>query len=227
MLTDQGHSVHHYTSDVTISFPVNGKFTPKQKDIYDLVLKCNRTVFDVLKPGVSWHAMHLLSERTMLEGMVKLGMLTGDIDEMLEARIGFIFQPCGLGHLIGLDIHDAGGYLADITPDRDQRPGLNNLRTARVMQKGMCMTIEPGIYFRDFLLHGELDKERLNIDLKYLNLDVIKAYQAESDGVRIEDVVAITEDGCELLSFGLPRTTEEIESCMRGEDWTQVCGGKI
>ena len=106
------------------------------------------------------------------------------------------------------------------TPPRDPQPGLKNLRTARDMKKGMCMTIEPGCYFRDFLLDGNLGKEQLNIDLKYLNREKIREYQAEVGGVRIEDVVAITEDGCELLSYNLPRKTEEIEACMRGDDWT-------
>ena len=91
MLTDQGHQVHHYASDVTTSFPVNGKFTDKQKDIYNLVLKCNRAVFDALKPGVNWKDMHLLSERVMLEELVKLGIISGDVNEMLESRLGFVF----------------------------------------------------------------------------------------------------------------------------------------
>ena len=123
-------------------------------------------------------------------------MLVGDINEMIEGRLGFIFQPHGLGHLIGLDVHDAGGYINDdagnATPERDQRPGLKNLRTARVMAPGMCITIEPGLYFRDFLLNGDYDKANFNIDLKFLNLEKIKEYQAEVGGVRIEDVVAIT-----------------------------------
>ena len=231
MLTDQGHQVHHYASDVTTSFPVNGVFTQKQKEIYDLVLKCNRAVFEALKPGVCWTSMHLLSERVLLEGLRDLGLVSGDIDEMLNARVGFIFQAHGLGHLIGLDTHDAGGYLngdaGNETPPRKMEPGLKNLRTGRIMEAGMCMTIEPGCYFRDFLLHGELDKERLDIDLQYLNIPKIKEYQAEVAGVRIEDVVAITDDGCELLSFGVPRTTEEIESCMKGEDWQKVAGGRV
>lgn len=226
MLTDQGHQVHHYVSDVTTSFPVNGRFTEKQKAIYNIVLKSNRAVMAVLKPGVNYRDMHLLGERTTLEGLKELGLVEGDVDEMLQGRVGFVFQPHGLGHLIGLDVHDVGGYLEGITPARDPQPGLKNLRTAREMKAGMCLTIEPGCYFRDFLLDGELGKDKLNIDLKYLNREKIKEYQAEVGGVRIEDVVLITETGCELLSFGVPRTVEEIESCMRGEDWTKVGGGR-
>jgi len=145
--------------------------------------------------------MHLLSERVLLEGLVELGLITGDVDEMLAGRLGFVFQPHGLGHLIGLDVHDVGGYLNSdsipdlISPERDQRPGLKNLRTARDMKAGMCITIEPGCYFRDFLLKGELDKDKLNIELKYLNLEKIKEYQQEVGGVRIEDCVLITETG--------------------------------
>ena len=171
--------------------------------------------------------MHLLAERTTLEGLKELGLVDGDIDEMLEGRVGFIFQPHGLGHLIGLDVHDVGGYMDDVTPERDQRPGLKNLRTARAMKAGMCMTIEPGCYFRDFLLNNELGQDKLNIELKYLKLDKIKEYQAEVGGVRIEDVVLITEDGCELLSDEVPRTVEQIESCMKGEDWQKTVPAEI
>jgi Xaa-Pro dipeptidase len=177
MLTDQGHQVHHYVSDVTTSFPVNGVFTEKQKHIYNLVLKANRAVLNALKPGVNWKDMHLLGERITLEGLKELGLIDGDIDEMLAGRFGFVFQPHGLGHLIGLDVHDVGGYLEnDRTPERDMKPGLKNLRTARDMKAGMVMTIEPGCYFRDFLLDGEFDKAKLTMDLKYLNRDKIREY---------------------------------------------------
>ena len=165
--------------------------------------------------------MHLLAERVELEGLKELGLIDGDIDEMLNGRLGFVFQPCGMGHLIGLDCHDVGGYLEGL-PLRDMRPGLANLRTARDVQKGMCLTIEPGCYFKDYLIEGKFDKTRFNVDLKYLNLDKIKEYQKEVGGVRIEDVILITEDGAELLSDELPRTVEQIESCMRGEDWTLI-----
>ena len=179
---------------MTTSFPVNGKFTPKQKQIYDIVLKCNRVVLASLKPGVNWKDMHLLSERTMFEEFLKLGLVIGSVDEMMEQRLGFIFMPCGLGHFIGLDVHDVGGYMKGIfeTPERDQRAGLKNLRTARELHPNMVITIEPGIYFRDFLLDGDFDKEAYPIELKFLNLEKIREYQKEVQGVRIEDVVAIT-----------------------------------
>ena len=137
---------------------------------------------------------------------------------MLDNRLGFIFQPHGLGHLIGLDVHDVGGYLPN-TRKRDQRPGLKNLRTARKMEAGTIVTIEPGCYFRDFLLQGELSKDFYEFDLKYLNLEKIKEYQKEVSGVRIEDVVLVTETGCENLSHDLPRTVDEIEKCMAGQAW--------
>lgn len=128
-----------------------------------------------MKPGVSWVDMHLLAEKVTLTGLKELGLVTGDVHEMLEGRLGYIFMPHGLGHLIGLDVHDLGGYLLEITPERQQGPGLKNLRTARVLEKDLIITVEPGLYFRDFLLDGELGDD-LKIDLKYLNRDKIRDY---------------------------------------------------
>ena len=162
--------------------------------------------------------MHKLAERTILEGLVDLGCLTGDVQEMIDKRLGFIFMPHGLGHLIGLDVHDVGGYLKH-TPERNTLPGLKSLRTARIMEPGMCITIEPGCYFRDFLLNGEIPKEYFDFDLSYLNLEKIREYKEEIAGVRLEDCVLITEDGNECLSYDLPRTTEQIEKCMAGQEW--------
>lgn len=170
-----------------------------------------------LKPGVKWTDLHIMAERITLTGLKELGLLTGDVDEMVEGRLGFIFQPHGLGHLLGLDTHDVGGY-TKFTPPRIMKPGLKNVRTARLMEKNMIVTVEPGCYFRDFLLNGDFGDD-IEINLKYLNMDKIKEYQREISGVRIEDVILITENGCENFSAQLPRTVDEIETCMRGDDW--------
>ena len=171
---DQAHGVHHYASDITSSFPVNGKFTKKQKDIYELVLKANRAVMGIVKPGVSWVDMHLLAERIILEGLIELGILNGNLEEMQEGRVGYLFFPHGLGHFIGLDVHDMGGYTKE-TPPRIMKPGLKNLRTSRVMKAGMTITIEPGCYFRDYLFTGEYG-DKLPIDNKYVNQDLVREY---------------------------------------------------
>ncbi|CDW86992.1 peptidase d [Stylonychia lemnae] len=218
ILCDLAHAVHHYTSDITSSFPVNGKFTQKQREIYEIVLKASREVQSIMKPGASWVDMHLLAERIILTGLRDLGLVSGDIEEMIEGRVGYIFMPHGLGHLIGVEVHEVGGYLEGITPERRQGPGLKNLRTARVLDNGITITVEPGLYFRDFLLDGEFGDD-LKIDIKYLNREKIREYQQEISGVRIEDVVLVTQDGIENFSSGLPRTVEEIEACMRGEEW--------
>ena len=99
--------------------------------------------------------MHVAAERAVLLGLLEGGVLRGDVDDMLDANLGAVFMPHGLGHLIGLDTHDVGGYL-DATPERSQRPGLNKLRTARVVEAGMVLTVEPGCYFIDALLDAAL-----------------------------------------------------------------------
>ena len=171
---------------------------------------------NALKPDVSWVDMHLLAERVILEGLKELGLIHGDVEDMLHERIAFIFMPHGLGHFVGLEVHDVGGYLKAFPP-RIYMPGLKNLRTARVMEKNMVITVEPGIYFRDFLLDGDFGADLAVGDIKkYLNRDLIREYQKEISGVRIEDVVLVTADGCDNLSKDLPRTVEEIEKCMQG-----------
>jgi Xaa-Pro dipeptidase len=147
-----GGEYYCYASDITCSYPATGKFNPKQKFIYETVLKSNRAVLNALKPGVSWLDMHLLADRIHLEELTKAGLLTGDIDEMMKHRIGAIFMPHGLGHFIGIDTHDVGGYNIGTRSDQD---GLKSLRLVRNLDKGMVVTVEPGCYMIDYVIIRE------------------------------------------------------------------------
>lgn len=137
-----------YTADITCSFPANGVFTRDQKFIYEAVLSARDAVLREAKPGVLWTDMHLLANREMLQALKNGGLLIGDVNEMIAAGLNEIFQPHGLGHLLGLDVHDVGGYLPG-HPGRPTQPGLRKLRTARQLMAGMVITVEPGCYFID------------------------------------------------------------------------------
>ena len=212
ILMDMGGLAAGYVSDVTSTVPVNGTFTQEQKDIYNIVLEANQEVKKNAKPGVSWLDMHLLAEKVILTGLQKLGFLDGsaDVQEMVNNRVCYYFMPHGLGHLMGLDVHDVGGYLS-FTPERSKEKGLDCLRTARILEKDMVLSDEPGIYFIPYLLEQGFKDEKVS---KYFVQDKIKEYY-NFGGVRIEDDILITEDGCVNLTEGLPRTVEEIQNAMK------------
>ncbi|XP_021925498.1 xaa-Pro dipeptidase isoform X3 [Zootermopsis nevadensis] len=210
-LFDMGGSYCGYSSDITCSFPANGKFTKDQVIIYNAVLNANKAVMNAAKPGVSWVDMHKLANRVLLTDLRDAGLLQGDVGEMMEAGLAAIFQPHGLGHFMGLDVHDVGGYLEG-TPSRPTEPGLNKLRTARVLEKGMVITIEPGCYFSDVLLDKALANPK---QAKFLVRQVIERFR-NFGGVRIEDDVIIMEDGVENMTK-VPRTIEEIEAVMENK----------
>lgn len=213
VLFDFGAEYYCFCSDITCSWPINGKFTEKQKIVYNAVLRANRAVLSALKPGVSWRDMHLLANRTVLEDLAAAGILTGSVDEMMAVNLGGrVFQPHGLGHFIGCDVHDVGGYL-DGHPERDTEPGLRSLRTARQITAGMVLTIEPGCYFIDFLMDRALADPELS---RFIVADRLNEYRG-TGGVRIEDDVIVHQDHTELMSI-VPRTVEEIESWMSGDD---------
>lgn len=147
-LFDMGGNYYGYAADITCSFPANGKFTEDQKLIYNAVLKARDAVIATAKPGVAWTDMHLLANRVMLTSLKEGGLLVGDVEEMVRAGLNEVFQPHGLGHLLGLDVHDVGGYLTG-HPERSKQAGVRKLRTARTLLAGMVLTIEPGCYFID------------------------------------------------------------------------------
>ncbi|WOL09087.1 xaa-Pro dipeptidase isoform X1 [Canna indica] len=211
-LFDMGAEYHFYGSDITCSFPVNGKFTKNQSIIYNAVLAAHNAVIQSMRPGVSWIDMHKLSEKTILESLKNEGIVIGDIDKMMEIRLGAIFMPHGLGHFLGIDTHDPGGYSQGL--ERPKEPGLKSLRTIRELQEGMVITVEPGCYFIDALLVPALEDA---ITSKFLDRNVIERYK-RFGGVRIESDVLVTADGSKNLT-NCPRETWEIEAVMAGAPW--------
>ncbi|XP_064827302.1 xaa-Pro dipeptidase-like [Oncorhynchus masou masou] len=204
-----------YSSDITCSFPINGKFTPDQKAIYEAVLKSSRAVMAAIKPEVKWTEMHRLADRVLQE-LVKIGILRGSVEDMLKVHMGSVFMPHGLGHLLGIDVHDVGGYPEGI--ERVNEPGLKSLGMGRLVQERMVLTVEPGIYFINHLLDQALANPAQSC---FINNEVLTRFH-RFGGVRIEDDIAVTASGMELLTC-VPRTVEEIEAFMADQvKWTEM-----
>ncbi|GLJ15128.1 hypothetical protein SUGI_0247420 [Cryptomeria japonica] len=211
-LLDMGAEYHFYGSDITCSFPVNGKFTNDQKMVYNAVLSAHKAVISAMKPGVSWVDMHKLAEKVILESLKDANILLGAVEQMMEKRLGAVFMPHGLGHFLGLDTHDPGGYLEGL--ERPKEPGLRSLRTVRVLREGMVITVEPGCYFIGATLIPAMENSDTSC---FINKQAISTFQ-DFGGVRIESDVIVTGDGCENLT-NCPRETWEIEAVMNGEPW--------
>ncbi|XP_049875085.1 xaa-Pro dipeptidase [Pectinophora gossypiella] len=206
-LFDMGGNYAGYAADITCTFPANGKFTPDQKLIYEAVLAARDAVLREAKPGVMWPDMHLLANRVMLAHLKQGGLLKGEVDDMIKAGVHGVLQPHGLGHLLGLDVHDAGGYGACAPPR--PAPPLHRLRTARALRPGMALTVEPGCYFIPPLLSAAQNNPEQSV---FFNWDMMQRFRGFG-GVRIEDDVLVTETGMENLTF-VPRTVKEIEEHM-------------
>lgn len=211
-LFDMGANYFGYCADITCSFPANGKFTDDQKLVYNAVLAANLAVQNSAKDGVSWVDMHMLANRVMLEKLKEGNLLKGNVEEMIHAGLNYVFQPHGLGHLIGLDVHDVGGYLSHC-PERPTKPGFKSLRFARTLKANMYVTIEPGCYFIKPLLEKAFNDPEQSKFLVKENLERFFNF----GGVRIEDDVLITKTGVENFSI-VPRTIDEIETWMNGTD---------
>ena len=217
MVIDAGaESNTHYASDFTRTYPCSGKYTTKQKEVYDIVYGCNELAFQTAKPGVTYRDVHIATSRYMLQGLKDLGLVQGDVDEMVANGIAGLFQPHGLGHNMGIDVHDMEDFGEDFVGyDDDQKRadaiGLGNLRMARRLVPGHVITDEPGIYFIPAL--GEYFKQH-GLDKGFVNYSKFAEYD-HFGGIRLEDDLLITEDGCRRLGAKrLPASTEEIEEAM-------------
>lgn len=208
-LMDAGFECNGYAADYTRTFPANGTYTETQAGIYNAVLAGMTAVLDAIKPGIKMEDLHLLASRTMMEGLKKMDIVRGDIDDIMEQSIFALFFPHGLGHFLGLDTHDVGGYPKGV--EKIDRPGIKFLRARRELMPGMVITVEPGIYFVPAVLNPAIeDPEKA----KFLNVDKVKLLLGFG-GIRIEDNILVTEDGHENLS-NVPKEISEIEALMAG-----------
>ncbi len=217
LLVDAGAEIgSHYASDFTRTFPVSGKFTQKQREIYDIVLAANNCATKLAKPGITYQSVHLAVCETIASGLKDTGLMKGNVQEAVRNGAHALFMPHGLGHMMGLDVHDMEdlgqiyvGY------DEETRPidqfGTAYLRMGRKLQPGFVVTNEPGIYFIPALIE-KWKAENINTD--FINFDRLEQY-FDFGGIRLEDDILITETGCEIIGERVPITPEEIEDIRR------------
>lgn len=206
-LIDAGYEYQGYASDITRTYPANGRFSENQAAVYEAVLQAQKGVIDAVEPGVKMEDLHFLSARIMMEGLKEAGFVNGDIEELMQKDIFALFFPHGLGHFLGLDTHDVGGYPQGV--ERIERPGVKYLRTRRTLQPGMVLTIEPGLYFIPALLGPALEDDATAPFLNRSRLEDMFDF----GGVRIEDNLVITDEGFENLT-DVPKERADIESAM-------------
>ena len=215
LVNDSGaESLNHYASDVTRTIPVSGKFTQMQKEIYEIVLKAEMNAINLAAPTVTNKALHLQAAKDIASGLIQIGLMFGNAEEAVNAGAHALFFPHGLGHMLGLDVHDMEalgedfvGY--DESVQRSEQFGLNYLRLAKILQPGYVLTVEPGIYFIPELIDMWKTQNKFP---EFINYDMLQSYM-DFGGIRIEDDILITEDGCRVLgSKPIAKTVTEIEA---------------
>ncbi|MCP4552733.1 MAG: aminopeptidase P family protein [Bacteroidetes bacterium] len=214
MIADAGaETTMHYSSDITRTVPVGGKFSPRQKDIYEIVLDANVKAIEAIRPGIKYREIHLLACKVIAEGLKKIGLMKGDMDAAVKAGAHALFMPHGLGHMMGLDVHDMEG-LGENNVGYDEKTkratqfGTAYLRLARELQAGFVITVEPGCYFIPELIDQWKSK---GTNSEFINFDKVETYK-DFGGVRIEDDVLVTESGNRVLGKPIPKTVAEIEA---------------
>ncbi len=204
-----------YASDITRTIPVSGQFSPKQREIYEIVLNGQQKAIQAVRPGIKYKEIHLATAKTMALGLKALGLMKGDMDEAVEAGAHALFFPHGLGHMLGLDVHDMEGlgenYVGyDKTVERSKQFGLAYLRMARELQPGFVLTVEPGIYFVPALIDQWKSENKF---ASFINYAKVEAYR-DFSGIRIEDDVLVTKEGNRVLGKPIPKTAKDVEKTM-------------
>ncbi len=216
LLIDSGvESPMGYASDITRTLPASGAFTIRQKEIYEIVRRAQEAAIGAVRPGVFYRDIHLLAGRTITQGLKELGLMRGDIDEAVSQGAHALFFPHGIGHMMGLDVHDmedlgetSVGY--DRHTKRSTQFGLSALRLARKLQPGFVMTVEPGVYFIPALIRQWQNEKRFSSFIGYPRVN----QYLDFGGIRIEDDVLVTGKGRRTLGPPILRSVAEIESRM-------------
>jgi Xaa-Pro aminopeptidase len=207
-----------YCADVTRTWPVNGHFSPEARDVYEIVLAAEEAAINAVAPGARYRDIHLLASRVLADGLVQMGLMHGKADALVESGAHAMFFPHGVGHLLGLDVHDmeAFGDLVAYGKGRQRSPqfGTGYLRLDLDLEPGMCVTIEPGVYFVPAILHdakfrkqfkGQIDFRRAE---QFLTMNSLRGF----GGIRIEDDVVCTKSGYEVLSAAVPKERAAVEA---------------
>lgn len=216
MVTDAGaETTMHYASDITRTVPVGGKFNERQKGIYQAVLDANVKAIEAIKPGVEYRDIHFLAAKVLVEGLIKAGVMKGDAQAAVDAEAHTLFMPHGLGHQMGLDVHDMEG-LGENNVGYDEKTirsttfGTAYLRLGKELKPGLVLTVEPGCYFIPALIDQWKEE---NKHAEFINYDLLESYK-DFGGIRIEDDVLVTESGHRVLGKPIPKTIEEVEAVM-------------
>ncbi len=217
LLIDAGaESPLHYATDLTRTFPVSGEFTSQQKDIYNLVLQAEDESIKAIKPGIKYLDIHLNAARIICQGLKDLGFMKGNIEDAVQAGAHTLFFPHGLGHMIGLDVHDMEdlgeefvGY--DDEVKRINQFGTGYLRLGKKLKEGFTLTVEPGIYFIPALIERWMSEKHHS---NYIHYNKVIEYVGFG-GIRIEDNIMVTAEGHKIIGDSVPKTTMEIENSMK------------
>ena len=212
-VNDSGaESEGHYAADITRTIPIGGCFQGVQRDLYQTVVRAQKKAIEAIRPGVPFKKIHLLACRSLAGDLKDLGLMRGDLDSAVQAGAHALFFQCGLGHMMGLDVHDMEGlgeqYVGyDETVQRSPQFGLKSLRMARALEAGFVMTVEPGLYFIPTLIDLWRAEKQC---AEFINYDVVERFR-NAGGIRVEDDVVVTETGCRILGKPIPLAIEEVE----------------
>jgi Xaa-Pro aminopeptidase len=202
-----------YASDITRTVPIGGRFTPRQREIYTLVLDAQERAIAAIRPGVEFRSVHRLAGRTLIAGLKELGLTKGDPDDAVEAGAHTLFFQCGLGHMMGLDVHDMEALGEDYvgytdTIKRNPAFGWRSLRLAKAVEPGYVITVEPGIYFIPQLIAQWKAQRKCETFIDYSKVDTYRDF----GGIRIEDDVLVTPGGCRILGRPIPKKIDDVEA---------------